>query len=721
MVTKRELHAYEEQINIQLLNDIMQFVIGTVDTPSTRIYTLRDRCIFPIYPSGKDALQQNYGFLYLGELLERYEERFGQSDADFRAIALALGYLKDVVTEDMFVGAQRINFLRQLERRASNDDFYLSGALCMLNEGQRNAVSPYQKMMERQYNKLEELIFALSIAPDFEKAFCCLKPQLLELLAAKRNMPLLGNTDIFDWLIVHLQPLLKTIRTKDMALFRALCALPTSYVRPGSRPHELLMDSGYSSLEISYANMMTVQNQAAAGVLRKSSIVAEKIAVELFRTALENRETLPDFVYQQLSELFGAYRVFDIKCYGTDLLLEAIEDCPPIQNVQTFAWFSKHASIDHNAFRAFDVMMDTRWDDLAVKMEPATYRALFDSHLSDDMDAEELRQRIARYETASGEDYLQLYWDTRERRKFCLLVEKGLINLWDAFTASLDNNGNIVKPDMLSRVESYLQGLPSVQAFQFLDCFLLEHGFDDWDKYFSDLHRFIDSLMERRYYNYGNSEMIRLKPVPEYMDAAMRRCLLYWLEEYYFQKRPARYLAFMVALLVDEGNAVVFPEEKLKALFKLLITESDLVRDVSGVLRERFMTAEEKEEEQAKLLASQQREKEQQQQAFVEKTLAKYKEATDGTICSIREALEDQAKYRKNIALVLYPVALQDLIKILDEEDYWLDSDSIKALLAVFTTLVNNSVLRFSDAQEYISNIKEEPEHEHEYHDIPAC
>lgn len=717
MDISKEMRAYEAQINIKLLNDIMQFVIGTV--PSAQIFAVREKCILLKHYSGKDTFQQEYGFLYLGELLERYEERFGPSDADFRAIALALGYLKDVVTDDMFVGAQKINFLRQLERRARNDDLYLTGALCLLNEGQRNAASPYQQVMERQYNKLEELIFALSIAPDFEEAFRQLKPQLLELLTTKRNMPILGNTGILDWLIVQLQPLLKTVRAKDMALFRALCALPTSFVRPGSKPHDLLLASGYSSLEISYANMMTVQYQEAANVLRRKSIVTEKIAVELFQTVLGNRDTLPDSIYLQLTQLFHAYRAFDIKCYGAESLLVAMGECPPIQDVQTFAWFSKLASPDNPAFSAFDVM-DARWDDLAVKMEPDGYLALFDLQLNDDMDADEIKRHIARYEMISGKDYLQPYWDTHESRRFCLLVEKGVINLWDAFLASLDNDKNVVKPKMISRINCYLRGLPTVQAFQFLDCFLLEHGFDDWDKYFRDLDWFIDSLAERRRSHHnGYSEVIQLRQAPEYMDAAMRRSRLYWLEQYYFQKKPDQYLKFMVAILEDEENAAVLPEEKLKALFKLLIAEPALVQDAAHKLKDRFMTAEEKEEEQARINAARQREEEKKQQAFAEATLAKYKDATDGTVCSISKALEEQAKYRKDVAKVLYPVALQEILEILVESDYTLDSKSIYKLLEIFATLVKFSVLRFSEAQKHIANIKEDPEHENL--DIPTC
>ena len=527
------------------------------------------------------------------------------------------------------------------------------------------------------------------------------------------------ETRNFDWLIVKLQPLLKKIRSKDMAIFRALCALPTSFVRAGSKYHDLLLANGYSCLEISYANMLTVQYQTADGVLRVNSIIVEKIAVELFRAVLDSGGSFPDLVYQQLSSLFEKYTVFDIKCYGTDKLLEAMGDCPPIQNIQTFVWFSNYAPSDNAAFSAFDVL-DPHWDAVADYMKPERYRTFFDTHLSSEMDADEIRRRIARYEAVSGEDYLLSYYGDREHRNFCLLVEKGIIDLWDAFTASLDADGNAVKDKMLGRIGSYLCGLATVQAFRFVNRFLNEYGFDAWEHYLKNLDSFINSLVDRRRHSYGCEDNMWLKPMPSYMDGAMRLTLLYWLEEYCFQKKPASYLAFMVTILSEEDTVPLFPEEKLKPLFKLLITESDLMQEVSHKLRDRYMTAEEKEEKEAEEAAAKQRRSEAQQREFVDETIAEYKEKLNGTVVSIQDAL-GRATYRSNVAKVLYPLALKDIQQILADKDYCLDSASISALLKIFAAMVKTSQLYFPEAQKLISNIKEEPVYEHEDYDTPAC
>mgnify|MGYP006876764963 CR=1 FL=1 len=88
------MSAYAAQINLKLLNDIIIFVINAAKANYAQREELRTRCIFPLSPgqAAASAMQQEYGFLYLGELLERYEERFGMTLPDRRAIALALGY-----------------------------------------------------------------------------------------------------------------------------------------------------------------------------------------------------------------------------------------------------------------------------------------------------------------------------------------------------------------------------------------------------------------------------------------------------------------------------------------------------------------------------------------------------------------------------------------------------------------------------------------------------
>lgn len=91
MTPRDQLDAYASKINLTLFADIVTFIADTAKASAAKRKELRQRC--PFWPKQPGSgFQEKYGFLYLGELLERYEERYGMTVPDLRAIALALGY-----------------------------------------------------------------------------------------------------------------------------------------------------------------------------------------------------------------------------------------------------------------------------------------------------------------------------------------------------------------------------------------------------------------------------------------------------------------------------------------------------------------------------------------------------------------------------------------------------------------------------------------------------
>lgn len=79
MPDKSEQYILELEINISLLNDIIAFVLDTAKATYVQKSLLQNRCILLIKDAPDSEFQEKYRFLYLGELLERYEERFGNT------------------------------------------------------------------------------------------------------------------------------------------------------------------------------------------------------------------------------------------------------------------------------------------------------------------------------------------------------------------------------------------------------------------------------------------------------------------------------------------------------------------------------------------------------------------------------------------------------------------------------------------------------------------
>lgn len=360
-----ELKLFSGQINLVLLNDIIAFVLSTSEATYAQKRALSKHCIFLDQDADGGAVQAKYGFLYLGELLERYEERFGASIQDLRAIALALGYTKEITTDAMFIGSQRTDFLRKLNRMADGD-LYMTGALYLLtDEDKKNAI---ESKLIHEYGAIEELVFAVSLLQDSETVFSQIKGQLLCLLGNGHTVSILGNMRALNWLISWLIPQIKGTKGKDLALFRTLAALPASFVKPESKPYTVLTEHGYTPLEIAYVNMMTVMSQTADGVLRTDSIVTQKIVIALFKAVLGCQEPLTAEVYDLLSDIYRRYARFHIRCYGCETLSEALDGAPCISNIETFLWFAGLAGIHHKALGEFDIL-DTKWDALAKAIE----------------------------------------------------------------------------------------------------------------------------------------------------------------------------------------------------------------------------------------------------------------------------------------------------------------------------------------------------------------
>ena len=123
-----ESEAFENKINIKLCNELINFVYETSSNKSKDILDdISKKCIW-FRKSKILELQEICEIKYFGELLERYEEKVGGNSKNIRAIALALGYAKDLITSNMIIGNQLIDFINKIKKMSEND-IYLKGAL----------------------------------------------------------------------------------------------------------------------------------------------------------------------------------------------------------------------------------------------------------------------------------------------------------------------------------------------------------------------------------------------------------------------------------------------------------------------------------------------------------------------------------------------------------------------------------------------------------------
>lgn len=701
------MSAYGLQINLKLLNDIIIFVINAAPTKYIRKGELRTRCIFPLTDGQEaaSAIQREYGFLYLGELLERYEERFGMTPADRRAIALALGYTRNIATPEMFVGNQRGDFI-QAVRRYAEHDIYLTGALYLIHERESSAVVFENHLKEWAYTQTEELIFAMSLFPDKKQAFTQFGGQLVDLLGKGRTLPIFGNTDIFNCAFVMLYPLKKQMKARRMDMLRALLSLPVSFVKEGSKHHGWLLEHGYTAMEIVYANAAALCSQCVPDSPGRNSLTAEKLIVALFRTVLAYDKVLPAEVYGQLTQIYQMYYTFDVKCYGEHRLIDTLREGVQIQTPETMAWFIRCCGDAlHPATTSFDIM-ESKWDTLAVSLDAEAYQKLFTDCLGEDMNAAQLQERLDRYRALTQKDYLTWYRENAHIDKFSLLVKTGIIDLWTVFQSCLSENGAISKPRLLQHIKEYCRGVTKPQAFEFLRRFLPQYGYQGKERYLDQYqHGFEHELWEEK--GYGNREIILTLQRDFLADNPTgQRLLLHWVDEYFFTKKPKSYLNFVIAVLKTEDVAALLSPEDQRGIFDVVISRSKLSDYDAGQLKQRYLTPEEQQAEQAAREAAAEEEKRQEHLKLVQGIEDCYADSNDGTFEAVIKFL-NKYRYYSDHEKIAHRVVRDRLGQLLQTNEATLVSKEAGRFLDVCGKLVGSGTLDWAELQSYILKVKE--------------
>lgn len=703
------MSAYGAQINLKLLYDIITFVVQTANANYAQREELRGRCIFPlsVSKSAVSAMQQDYGFLYLGELLERYEERFGMTPPDRRAIALALGYTREIATPEMFVGSQKGDFIQAIRRHADTEhDIYLTGALYLIHRKECTAVVLEDHLKNWTYTKTEELIFAMSLFPDREQAFAQFSSQLLDLLGKGRTLPIFGNTDIFNCAFAMLYPLKKQMKARRMDLLRALLSLPVSFVKEGSKHHGWLLEHGYTPIEIAYANATALCSQCVHGGPGRNSLTAEKLIVALFRTVLAYDKVLPAEVYGQLTQIYQMYSTFDVKCCGEHRLANTLRGGLRIQTPETMAWFIRcTGDALHPATASFDIM-ESKWDALAVNMDAEAYQKLFTDCLGEDMNTAQLQERLDRYHALTQKDYLTWYSENVYIDKFPLLVKAGIINLWTAFQSCLSEDGAISKPRLLQHIKDYCRGVTKPQAFEFLKRFLSQYGYQGKERYLDQYqHGFEHELWEEK--GCGNRELV-LTLQRDFLkdDPAGQRLLLHWVDEYFFTKKPKSYLGFAIAVLKDENAAALLSSEDQRGIFDVVISRSKLSAYDAGQLKQRYLTPEEQQAEQTAKEAAAEEEKRQEHLKLVQGIEDCYDDSNNGTFEAVIKFL-NKYRYYSDREKIAHRVVRDGLGLLLQTNEAVLAPKEAGRFLNVCGELVGSGTLDWAELQSYILKVKE--------------
>ena len=715
----QSIGAYQKDINIKLFNDIIAFIAKTTDVETRPIYrNLAENHLW--YSRVEDEnIQQQYGFRYFGELLERFEDRAGADIRDIHAIALALAYAKEMLSDDMFVGNQKRNFINKIKTMAV-DDTYLKGAVYLLCKDESIAETMLGELEQTEYTRTEELVFVLSLYDTFDTALEVFKPQLLNLIGKARSIAVYNNMGIFAWLIKRFDAVLKNCRSKDMALLRAMAALPTSFVKAGTKQYDVMLENGYSPEEIVYMNGLVLLFRPVCDTLSFHSIVTEKIIVELCRTFINSEIKHSDDTYTYLKWLLIAYDSFAIKLQGYNGVLDAIKQDIVLKNPQTFIWlyrFKKELPVYY-----FDVL-DGKWDVLAQDMGLATYRMLFDNQLrhKKNISTKLINEYIKKYEKLTQSPYLATFgaeYDCGRDSVFSLLVEKDVIDLVDAFVNcpgrdTYDGINSEKKPAMIEYIGYKVEGLKSRKSFDFFKYFLENFGFHHMHRLFTDNRYsgrnesrfFADAFYEGASYSYSHKEE-RIKIKRDFLSDDEHRMLFEWLDDYMYLYKPDDYINFSIHTISEPFIGTLYPKDELRQIYdSVRDMKTSTMEQYSAELKQIFLSETELKAEKDAEEARRADEKKQAIQQHLQGLRNSFEEHFDGTFKSVNKFL-DKHKYSFRDEENIWRIVGENLERVLTGSGYRVDTKETGRFIKLSGQLIKEGFLAFEKFKKYLSNIK---------------
>ncbi len=699
---KREIErfaAWREAVHLELLNAAVQLVISAA-TNAENAKDLKRRLRSQPWYEGVDAAAffAPTGLRYMGELLERYREKYGEERKHYRAVALALAIALPCVEDSMFVGSQRRNFMKQLQRDAKTD-LYLQCAMYLLDPaGQKER---YERIVQQTHTDAAALLFSLWFLPD--DAFSRMHGQLDQLLFQKRKLPVYGNSGIFAAFLQQYGEEIRKSHAKGFAPYKALLALSRGYVRPGGKQDTLLQSYGYTRQEIVCLNAGLQWERALPDTLSLDGIPAEKMAMECVTVVLNAPTKQNEHLMGFLQMLLRKYTYFEVKIEGKRGLWDAIKDdlhpcCP-----QTVAWMVKH--ISERFDYSFDVL-NGKWDVLPALVSKEEYHTLFRQQLIREKDKgfTHLLNMSVQYEKLTDTHYGSFFdsYDWEEQDAFNALVDVGIIKLPGYFTKhQSERDSSYNNRSCLHYVISYAKNVPTRPSFEFWQWFFTDHTVRDFPKFFGDSVSFDSELVKENHSYYGGMVGYTMKLEREFLTEQEQRQLYEWIDESFFCFRPDKYAGFQAySLSHSEICSLYTLEERRETFSVLLATKPKAVSDSLKRLyytedeKKRAAEAEEKRKEQARL---------NEIENAKEEWKAKIAEKYDGTMASAVKITDHAWRYHALLAQQLIPIVKE----YLEKSQYQLAKAEVAAFLSLCGFLFKHLPVELAQIQIMIGKLQE--------------
>ena len=550
-------------------------------------------------------MEEDYGFRYPGEVLERLDEKAEVTERQLRALGLALAETKELQDDGMFIGKQKPSFWKRLKRTLGQSDLYWLGIQYLSGDGQQKEL--YKKLLDFPAQSVEEMVFILSVLPDEHAVWETVKGKLDRLLGKDRSFSVYTHTEIYAWLSMHFQARVSGYRKKDIETLKYVLRLPFSYAKAGSTAREKLLEAGYSAEEVMFLSMSLLPRMEAQGALKKNGLTAERMAVETCMLFLGGDGRLLDQAGDLCRQLLTDYRSFDVRLNDTSGIFDRLYELLKVENIHTYCLLLSCDGREelHSDWFLID-LTEPKWQGLYTLLERKCFdKWVFQTLKRKPYTKDEIKAYLSAYKNLTGEEFFTHFWNsagTDLSRIFQRLAELELVHpvfLLEEYLEE-DKGGNREACQkwgfMAEHLKAYMEGLKTPEAVEML--FRMEKA--------SGISRDTLLPMEELLWNglgiwlqYGRISFSGLDFSRPFLSVEEHQRIFAVTERYLFQRYPEQYIPFLVQVLTTEANFSWFPKAEARSVFLQL---SGMDKELSGLerLREIYLTEGELEAIRAK-------------------------------------------------------------------------------------------------------------------------
>ena len=606
-----EWNIYKEWLDINLYRQMVSMIYQSSSREDKMNFMRKEKENDLFYGAYKQSLEEEYGLYYPGEVLERMKEHRSMTKPVYRALGLALAKSDYLQEKCMFNGTQKSRFWKQFGKVLGKKDLCCISVGCLLSEKDRK--SWFDELYAYPYEKVEEMIFILSVFPEDITLWQLLKGKGAACLESRRTISVYEDWPVYVWIANTYRNRLKNHRKKDLNILKWLVKLSITNAKNADGALENQFQKlGYTVEEVTFLNFVMTLRATHPDHLLKQSLVMERLALNVLKTFLPGSVEYPQQAYELCSYILKTYQLLPVCIDGHNKIQECLFDILEVKNIQSFLVLYPFHEYGRKDWHYID-LLDSKWDHLAQALTREEFDfCVCETLIGKDYTKEELAKYLEKYKVLLGEDYKQVFWEKAEyslQKVFKILSEKGMIDIiriTEVFIQSYKGNPDMFlkrKEDpvfnkwncMMSYINLATEKIENENAFLFLKLVITESGMQEISSFLNPWN-ILEHAFSLTRYDIQRESCEIFRP---FLSREEHRELFDWIEKHIFLEKTEEYPNFLIAILLQESTGIWMErkeaEELVKAVFPYAKDNAQKER-----LLEKYMTEEEKEQNKKK-------------------------------------------------------------------------------------------------------------------------